>query len=324
MKNLKIPSVIPCSFDLGSKFLFYGCFIFFSLFAVGLPLLIDEKMTLGLVFAVIIFALISILCFYIIIMVDFLKKYYIVLSEEGISIKTSFRKEKTFKWKEIEKVGVVSINSNVSIGFILKKDILIKDRSIGKNLNSIIGVPNFSYQFPIRFFGELDPEIFIKIITQKIESGNHSLDENEFSEVQVKEEKLYKHSLIKGLFYSFIAFIISMLIHAFFVIVFLMNIIILPIIGSIIIVSVFDKYYPKRNILTRVIKGFISSAQIPMSIVFSIMWAGDVPFNPFNFFIFAHEYISYLFFDILSNWIIILIVIICFFMGVLINTNKNN
>lgn len=324
MKTLKIPSVIHCSFDLGSKILFYSCFILFSGFTFGMPILFKDNIP-ALIFLAIFFGLISLICLYAIITVDFLKKYYIILGEENICIKTSFKKEKIFAWKEIESVGAVSINSNISIGFILKKDLLKKDRSIGKNLNSIIGVPNFSYQFPIRFFGKLDPDIFIKTIVEKIESESNSLEENELNGVQVEEiKKTRTYSFTKGLFYSFTAFIISMFTHAFFVIVFEINIIILPILGSIIIISVFDKYYPKRNIFTRLLKGFISSGQGPVSMIFSIMWVEDIPFSPFNLFILANEYIRYLFTNIFSNWTTILIIIVCFFMGIFINTNKNN
>ena len=327
MENLKIPSVIHCSFDLGSKFLFYGCFIFFSLFAVGLPMLIDEKMTLGLVFAVIIFALISLLCFYMIIMVDFLKKYYIILGEEGISIKTSFRKEKTFKWKEIYTTGFVTINGNTSIGFILKKDLKEDKQSIGKNINRMLGAPDFSYQFPIRLFGTLNHENFIKLILDKLDSlkaneeiGNWETSNENKGRYEVEENP----SILKALFYSIITLLASIIIEVFFITAFNMKILIIPIIGAMLIIAVFDKFYPRRNIFSRLLKGIYCFVQAPLSMIISLMWMEYMPFTPTNFIILTKEYIQYVSQNIFADWLTILTGIVCFFMGVLINTNKNN
>lgn len=327
MENLKIPSVIPCSFDLGSKFLFYGCFIFFSLFAVGLPLLINEKMTISLVFAVIIFAIISLLCFYIIIMVDFLKKYYIILGEEAISIKTSFRKEKTFKWKEIYTTGFVTINSNTSIGFILKKDMNEDIKSIGKNLNRMLGAPDFSYQFPIRLFGTLNPEDFIKVVLDKLDS----LEEREeieswesANENQGRYEVEENSSILKASFYSILTLLASIIIEVFFITAFKMKILIIPIIGAMFIIAVFDKFYPRRNIFSRLLKGSYCFIQAPLAMIFSLMWMEYIAFTPANFIILTKEYIQYISQNIFADWLTILTGIVCFFMGVLINTNKNN
>lgn len=315
MEGFTLPLKFKSKFNFKSRCLFWGIFLFFGLFGVGLPLL-EGEIPLGIWVCSAIFGTFSLFALYIIVTADILGRYSVKLTQEKLSLKLPFNK-KVIYWKEIDSASLVSYNNNTFIGLILKEDLREGRRSVDKNLTEMLGVPAFSFQFSTRLFTDIDPENLISIIDTKIAE-----EVSQYKPFQVEEEP--NQSFFKAILLSFASSIVMSLLYALSIIVFDRNIMVIPLFSSLVIIAVFNKYYIAKagSIHIRLLMGSICFFHVPLAISFLVIFQEKLSLTITNVSSVIINYIDYLICNYTENIFNILIPFLCFYIGTKVKFEK--
>lgn len=263
----------------------------------------------------------SCLFLYLFITIDVLNKFSIEITNEYIKFFSPFSKKMAY-WTDICNVEVYSYNNNPMISFLLTKDLNKKTKpSISNNLNALLGMPPASFQISTNLFKDIDIEMLYNTITKQLDSipkNNNDIITEISNQVYEGPSNNLPKAILLSLIFSFTIGIIYGISLYFLE----SNYVIIPILGSFLIIAVFDKYYLETSfsLPIRCLVGLICSLQVPISIISGIfidlklllpyaklsiilkMVISDIK----NIFYNPHEYI-----------VIIIIFIICFCIGLI-------
>lgn len=248
-----------------------------------------------------------------------LKKQYIEVTDDYFKYKSLFITKK-INWDEIYDVQVFTQNYNTFIGIALKEKLRKRKESFWSMINDMYG-GMYSVRVIMGQFSEVNIERLYGTIVDKLIEVNDkeesfdegSLDFNEIKSEEDIESSNYFLAVFKALFLSIIIGIGYGLLIYFLEV----NIVMIPIFGTIAIIYYYSKAYRevKINILARTLIGLICSLQIFIAVILVIFMDNDISFTLKNLIDVTKEYFSYLLEEPFEQGIIIFIALICFGFG---------
>lgn len=270
------------------KPIIYFLELFFILLLAAVAVLffvwIDKDEPIIEILVGIFFAALDIFFVYIFITIGVLKKFYVNLTEEYIKFSTPYSTKFAY-WRDIAEVFLYTHSNNISVCFLLKKDIKDKTkRSISNNLNLALGAPPSSFQVPMNFFSGIDINKFLYTVQALMEKN------------EVKDEYLYDsfeeeadNNIIKAALAALCSSIIIGILYGLSIHWLDKNYIAIPIFTSIIIIAVFNKFYIEKsfNIAVRLLVGLFCFIQVPIGPIFNIMISLSLNFNVSSFFVYC-------------------------------------
>lgn len=221
----------------------------------------------------------DILFIYMLIYVGILKKCFIEMTSEYLRISTPYKTHKVY-WNEIYEVNMFYYNHNTIIGVLLEKDRLKKQkRTILNSMNSIMGFPSYSFQIGLALFKDVNKERLLETIAGQI---NKNPKENYFKVENVtcnNEEK--QNNIFKAIITSILICIILSAIYGFSIYKLEENYVAIPMFGSLIIISFFNKYYLEESfkLSIRLFLASLCVCQILVAIVGFTLFAYGVSFS---------------------------------------------
>lgn len=253
-----------------------------------------------------------ILFLYIFFSAEVLKRFYIEMTHEGINFSAPFKSKKLF-WREIHEAQIYQYNNNTILAILLERDIERKRRrTIINNLNSLLGVPSNSFQISLSLYKNIDPERLLLTIGDQINNSynNDSSAENKYNEVS--ENNFLKGIILSGLFCIAVSAVYGLMIYSMG-----KNYVLIPVIGSFLIISGFNKYYLEEsfNIIIRLLLGSLCMAQILLGVVAATLLSNGISFTASNILGVAVQYFTYLITNPLDEIAVILVAFLCFGIG---------
>lgn len=268
MDTYTLPLYQKSSLKKSLKFLYLFFVLFFLILSILIFIFITkENPIMGIVFSLILLVL-SIFFMYLFINIEILKKFQIEITYEYIKITTPFIKKFAF-WKDIYNVQLYNYQNNPMLSFLLIKDLNKKTKSsICNNLNSLLGIPPTSFQISLNLFKDIDMEKLYNTIVMQLDKVSVN-DTNIITEISNNIYNRPNNNLIKSIILSFIFTFIIGIIYGLSIYKLESNYLIIPILGSLLIISVFNKYYLEKSfkLSIRCLVGFICSLQVPISII---------------------------------------------------------
>lgn len=248
---------------------------------------------------------------YMLLFIGILKRLYVEMTLEYIKISFLF-KTKVVYWREIQEVQAYEAGNNIIVGILLKKD---KDekrrRSISNNFSSLLGVPPYSFQIPIRFFKDIDIGRFLLTMDNQINKANLTV------EVNFESHEEYENSIIKAIITSSFFCILTSVIYGFTIYKLEANYVVIPMFACLLIVSGFNKYYLEKsfNLNIRFLLGLICSIQFPIAIIAAIIMPSIFDNLEYEIMSEIAGYFEYLVHYPLEQIAGIIVTIICFLIG---------
>jgi hypothetical protein len=216
-----------------------------------------------------------------------LRKSYVELTEESIIFKTVF-KTQIVKWYEIYDIQIFTQNKNTMLGIILKEKVRKRKESFGTLLSDMYG-GIFSVRIPLSQFQNID------------------IEKNENSTIG---------NYIVAMLKSFILSIIVGVAYGLSIYIFKVDIIIIPMFGSIAIIYFYSKTNKKRkiNIFTRIILGLICALQVYLAVIIVVL-LGSSGTEGISYLDIIKQYFEYLIEKPMDQGVFIIISIFCFWCG---------
>ncbi|MFR1708279.1 MAG: hypothetical protein ACLSV2_05215 [Clostridium sp.] len=300
-------------------------YLFFIVFLASLSLFFffffkESNSFIELFFGVFLL-LISSLFLYLYITIDVLNKFYIEISDEYIKVVSPFKKEMAY-WTDIYNVEVYTYNNNPMLSFLLTRDLNKKTRpSISNNLNALLGMPPTSFQISLNLFKDIDIEMIYTTIVNKLDT----IPKNNNDMITEISNQIYEGSnnnLLKAIILSLIFTFTIGIIYGISLCFLESNYVIIPILGSFLIIAAFDKYYLEVSfsLPVRFLVGLICSLQVPISIISAVFIDLKLLLPHSKLSIILKMVISdikNIFYNPLEYIVIIIIFIICFGMGLI-------
>lgn len=317
MESYTIPYYQKAKFSVFLNFIFIFTSIMFGIGA-GFCLIVmtKEQLIVGLLAGLFLLGL-TIFFGYMIIFVLVLKKGYIEITSEYLEASVPFGTFRAY-WKEIYEFGVFEYNNNTMLGILLEKDRYKKrKRTIGSNFNSLNGIPTCSFQISLMFFKGINIEKLLLTMEEQI--NKFPLDDNVTLEEMIEDNKEVENNIFKAILGSVILCIFISIVYGFSIHKLNTNYVVIPIFSSMIIISVFNKYYIEKvfSLGVRLFLGFLCLVQIPIAVVEQVMLTANIEFTISNILDITVDYFQYLI-DYPSEQIAVIIAaIICFGMGLL-------
>lgn len=284
MEPYNLPFIIKSSLSLKNKVLICLSVILFIAFSFFGIYLANSSSSFGDTIAGILcfllFFILGIFFLYYFITVELLHKYYISLNEEGITVSAMYKKRYA-KWVEIADVSLFEFNGNPTISILLEKDVCKRTkRSISNSINAMYNMPPASFSIGISMYKDIDIEKFCMTISQELEKSQHYKSMS-IEEVLMLEEGKNSNNLGKALFFSFLMFIGSIIIYIVSLICFNINILVIPILTTFVIISVFNRYYIEEsfNWKIRLYLSLICTLQYPISTVMILLLENKLSIN---------------------------------------------
>lgn len=239
-----------------------------------------------------------------------LKIFYIEVTKEYLKFSIPFKTTLIY-WNEIFSAQIIE-NKNKIISILLIKDInKIKMRSISKNFNSFLGVPPHSFQIPLMYFKDIDAERLLSTIGKQMEKNEYkSYIENINFNNEECDNNIAKAIIISSFFCILMSVIYGLALYKLE-----KNYVVIPLLGSLLIISAFNKYYIEENfnIVIRVLVGLICFIQEPLAIAMMLMLSENLVLkDSINVVI---EYLTDLIHNPLDQIFIIIIAFVCFIIG---------
>lgn len=315
MEQIKFPTKIVSKLSLRLKILYLSCVVFFLLCGIGMLILFIIDNVISMLIGCLLLLSFACFCLYIIISVEMLKKHFIQFTDQEMIIHVPFKKKKV-KWKDIHSAALLSNNNTLMLGLLLKED-LFKKRTLLRNANALLGA-DFSFVFTVGFFKDINPDMLLKTIENKI-------DDSGYYERLDEEYQLSEQSFLKGYASSLIVSVLISVVYAFFMVVLKMDIVVIPILGSFIIIAVFNKFYIEETskVLVRLLMGLVCIIQVPIAIVLAEIFYNDIEFRIKNIGIVSKQCFEYMTHNFnIDKGITIIIAVICFIIGLTVRLKK--
>lgn len=243
------------------------------------------------------------------------KKSYLELTEEYIKVSTPF---KIFKanWNEIEAVYEFTANANEMVGFLLKKDIKKRtQRTVLNNLNEVMGQPPISFNISKQMYSDIDYNMFMTTIENQIALAPKETD----NYINVYDSDLddSNDNIVKAMILSVITAIIASIIYGGSIAIINKNFILIPLVLSYVITSVFNKYYIEKNynIFVRLWVGLLSAIQIPLGYIMVFLIESYEYVNLDSIGLIIRLNFEDIFTSISTTLIAIVMIIVCFALG---------
>ncbi|GLC30384.1 hypothetical protein [Clostridium omnivorum] len=251
-----------------------------------------------------------------------LKKQYLELTEEHIKYKTVFGTKKA-KWIEIYDIQVYTQSHNTMLGIVLKEKMRKRKDSFKTLLSDLFG-GKYSIAISFMLFPNTNFEQLYTTIVDKLVEVNKDASlnvEDNVDSYQVKDEEDGTNSYPIALIKSILLSILIGIGYGLSIYFFKCNIVIIPIIGTIAIVYTYLKNYKeeKINILLRIIIGIVCVIQVFAAVITAIFLSTKIPLNLGTFKYVVDEYFKDLLANTADQGYIIIIAVICFFMGAVQN-----
>jgi hypothetical protein len=271
MTEYTIPFYKKSSLNKKLKLLYLFFIVFFAALSLFFFFISKESNSfIEIIFGV--FLLItSCLFLYLFITIDVLNKFSIEITNEYIKFFSPFSRKMAY-WTDIYNVEVYSYNNNPMISFLLTKDLNKKTKpSISNNLNALLGMPPASFQISINLFKDIDIEMIYNTISKQLDStpkNNNDIIAEISNQVYEGSSNNLPKAILLSLIFSFTIGIIYGLSLYFLE----SNYVLIPILGSFLIIAAFDKYYLETSfsLPIRCLVGLICSLQVPISIISAI------------------------------------------------------
>lgn len=288
------------------------CAISAGAFFIGLT---KDKLVVGLLLGFVMLA-IGGLFEYVIIFIRIIKKGYIEITTDYIKVSTPY-KIKTTYWRDIYEVSIYSLNNQIVMGILLKKDLEKKrKRTVLNMLNSMDGAPLVSFQVSLIFFKDIDIEKLLLTIEEQI---NQMPVEDDISVEEMLNKGINgENNIFKAIVSSFLFCIFISTIYGYTIYKLEENYLVIPIIASLFIIAIFNKFYIEEyfNLGVRLLIGIICLIQIPVALVEHIILLLGLKFTIRNILDVTGEYFYYIIDNPLEHIFLLLGMAICFGIGV--------
>lgn len=315
MKQYNIPFYQKSSLKWYINLLFLFCTLFVAAGSIFFFVIVKkDDFIIGLLFGLF-FLILSSYFAYFLVWAGILKRFYIELTSEYLKFGVPF-KCRTIYWREIYEVQVYESNNNIMLSILLEKDISKKrKRTIANNINSLSGVPPYSFQIPLRLFKDINPEMLLSTIGKQLNKVD--IKDDKYNESLSENDELNHNSMFKAILISILFSIISSIVYGLLIYKLEKNYLILPILGCYLIIAGFNKYYLEEsfNLIIRLFLGVICLIQIPTAIIGAITISEGISFSVNKIWNIACEYFKYLIHNPLEQILVIIVAIICFAIG---------
>jgi len=316
MEKYNLPFCQKSSFKWYAITLFIFGIILFTAMAVLFPFLIPkDKFLVALIFSLCML-LLAVFFTYLLIYAGILKKFYIEMTFEYISYFVLFQRKKAY-WKDIYQAQLYEFNGNTVAAVLLNKDRnKIRKRTILNNFNSLYGVPQYSFQIPLMYFDEINPDKLLRTIGEQI-NKDEIIEATINNETEDFEEP--SNSIVKAVLASILICLIIGAVYGYTIYKLEKNYMIIPILGCFLIISVFNKYYIEKSfsLIIRLLLGLICLIQLPIAVIAAITISEKINISINLIFDITIQYFKYLFQNPMNQIAFIIAAIICFVIGIL-------
>lgn len=254
-----LPFITRTSFRRRMHILFLFLIILFIGFAS-----IPADYLLGMFFRLFLFAS-GLFLAYCWVYLGILKKAFLELTEEGITLKTIFH-YKMIQWIDIAYVRTYYLQGNLYIGIVSNQKLIIQKDNILTSLSNAFG-GGYSLSIPLQLFPAIESQklystIFFKAKEMRQQKENKEVDPSE-TIIEERKEKVISVNPVKSLFHAFFVSLTSGIIYGFCIYQFNINFLIIPLMGMMGIMHVFFKNCQKNdlNFIIRFGLGFLCAMQ---------------------------------------------------------------
>lgn len=194
-----------------------------------------------------------------------MKKTCLELTKQGISFKTMFISKK-LNWTDIVDVQIFFLNNASYIGIMSKETIKKRKNNFMTSLSESLG-GGYSMTIPLNSFPKAEPEKLLITIILKVEEQvqEQGIEEQKINEIfsEVKEEKVTYSNPVTILLKALIISLISGTIYGVLIYIFKVNLIIIPLLGTMGILYVYSKHHQEKgfNIIFSFFIGLICALQ---------------------------------------------------------------
>jgi hypothetical protein len=310
----ELPYKQNCRLKLSTHILYIVLIVFFTLGAFFFPTDDSEALVLKVFFTL--FTLFFLLLW---LYMGILKKSYLEITNEYIKTISLFG-SKTITWDKAADVSIYKQNHNTMIGIITKEKLSKRKDSLGTLFSDLFG-GTFSLAISLMIYPDIDIERLYLTISNRIDSAidketietpiNLTSEDISNNQEYKDENSSFFISLIKCVFASFAIGIL----YGYSMYLFNKNILLIPLIGSIIILYLYNKNYEERtvNFLFRILIGLTLTIQIFVADMLSIYLTMKLPLNSDYISEFLHYYFKYLF--SVNGAIVLIIAFVLFVVG---------
>lgn len=306
-----------------TNLLFLFCTVLFGAFSVFfIFVVIKDELAIGLFFGIFFLAL-TLLFLYLLIAIS-LKRIFIEVTSDRIIAGLPF-KTVSVRWEEIKEINSYSYNSNSYISVLLKKDTDKKPkRTFTNSSNALFGVPPYSFQIPMRLFKDIDIDLMLNAMIEQ--KNKTKCEDNKRVEMNTKSSVEDENYLIKATLMSILISIIIGTIYGISMVKLGKNYIIIPIFCSLLIITVFNKYYIEDSFRLgiRILTGVLCSCQVPIAIITAVLLRERLSISLYSIFFIIKEYFYYLLINPTDQLFVIITLLVCFGIGAVKGRTKSN
>jgi hypothetical protein len=255
-----IPFLIRSGYKPRMHFLFLSLIAMFLSFSIFVE---DELPGRVIVFSLVVLLL------YCWIYVGVLRKSFVEVTGEGILLKTIFV-NKSVKWPDIAAVETFSMQRNTYIGIKAYQKLHARKENFITSLSEAYG-GGYSLTIPLGIFPYADTQklyaTIFNIAQEKAKYHDRIDDIGRTLIKEVKREDVKAGNPIKSLIYALIVSVVIGIIYGFSIYQFHINLLLIPLLGIMGIVYVFNKNYRNhdRNIAVRLAMGVMCAMQFYMA-----------------------------------------------------------
>lgn len=253
---------------------------------------------------------------YIFIFGQILKRFYIEMTSEYLKVFLPFKSKKVY-WKDIYDAELYDYNNeknkNNIITVLLEKD---KDkRTILGALDSLYGVPQYSFKIPLSFFSNVDEQKLMYTMQRLIEKAYKNDKAN--IEILNKSYEKNQNSVPKALATAMLICALFSIIYGITMYKLQKNYVAIPLLGCFFIIAGFNKFYLEKefSLIVRLLLGLICFLQVPAAVVGSTIMSDQISVNVNSILNITCEYFNYLLHNPLEQIVVIIVLISCFALG---------
>lgn len=270
-----------------------------------------SKLLIGMLFLVL-----GLISAYIFIFGQILKKFYIEMTSEYLKVFLPFKSKKVY-WKDIYDAELYDYNNknnkNNIITVLLERD---KDkRTILGTLDSLYGVPQYSFKMPLSLFNNVDEQKLMYTMQRLIEKAY----KNDKANIEILNESYEKdqNSVPKALATAILICALFSIIYGITMYKLQKNYVAIPILGCFFIIVGFNRFYLETefSLKVRLLLGLICFLQVPAAVVGSTIMSDQMSVNVSSILYITCEYFNYLIHNPLEQIAFIIVSIICFVLG---------
>ncbi|QAA33155.1 hypothetical protein [Clostridium manihotivorum] len=302
----ELPYKQNCRLKLSTHILYIVLIAFFTLGAFFFPTDDNEALVLK-VFFILFTLFLLILWLY----MGILKRSYLEITKEYIKTGSLFG-SKTITWDKAADVSIYKQNHNTMIGIITKEKLSKRKDSLGTLFSDLFG-GTFSLAISLMIYPDIDIERLYLTISNRIESQlNKEAIENQTNltdedTIDIQEYQKKNSSFLISLFKCIFASFAIGILYGYSMYFFNKNFLLIPLIGLIIILYLYNKNYEERavNFVFRLLIGLTCTIQIFVADMLSIYLTMKLPLQ----LDYISEFLRYYFKYLLSvNGVMVLII----------------